>query len=67
MAYLHKTKVIENWICNLECGRILKIWHTVLEISLLKDFKPWLNIGGSIRPEGTLWENTLFYQKVFEM
>ena len=54
MAYLHKIKVTENQICNLECGRILKIRHTVLEISLFKDVKPWLNIGGSIGPEGTL-------------
>jgi len=27
----------------------------------LKDFKPWLNFGGSIGPEGTLWENELLY------
>ena len=54
MVYLHKMKVIENQICNLECGRILKIRLTVLEISLFKDVKPWLNFGGSIGPEGTL-------------
>ena len=41
MVNLHKIKVIENWICNLECGWIFKIWPTVLDISLLKDFKPW--------------------------
>ena len=67
MVYLQKIKVVENLICNLEYGRIFKIWLTVLEISLFKEMKPWLNFGGSIGPEGTLWENTLLSQKVFKM
>ena len=67
MVDLHKIKVIENWICNMEGGRIFKIWPTVLEIFLFKDLKPWLNFGGSIGPEGALWENTLSFQKVFNM
>ena len=46
-------------------GWIFKIWLTVLEISSLKYFEPWLNFGGLIEPEGTLWENTLQFQKVF--
>ena len=54
MVYLHEIKVVENLICNLECGRIFKIRLSVLEISLFKDAKPWLNFGGSIGPEGTL-------------
>ena len=40
----------------------LKIMHLDL-----KDFKPWLNFGGSIGPEGRLWENELKNQKVFKM
>ena len=67
MVYLHKIKVVENSICNLECGRILRIRLTVLEISSFKDLKPWSNFGGPIGPEGTLYEYTSLYKEVFKM
>ena len=67
MVYLHKIKVVENSICNLEGGRILRIRLTVLEISLFKDLKPWSNFKGPIGPEGTLYEYTLLYKEVFKM
>ena len=67
MVYLHKIKVVENSIYNLECGRILRIRLTVLEISLFKDLKPWSNFKGPIGPEGTLYEYTLLYKEVFKM
>ena len=67
MVYLHKIKVVENSICNLECGQILRIRLTVLEISLFKDLKPWSNFKGPIGPEGTLYEYTLLYKEVFKM
>ena len=67
MVYLHKIKVVENSICNLKCGRILRIRLTVLEISLFKDLKPWSNFKGPIGPEGTLYEYTLLYKEVFKM
>ena len=54
MVYLHKIKVVENLICNMEGGRIFKIRLTVLEISMFKDLKPWSNFGGPIGPEGIL-------------
>ena len=54
MVYLHKIKVVENLICNMEGGRIFKIRLTVLEISMFKDLKPWSNFGGPIEPEGIL-------------
>ena len=54
MVYLHKIKVVENLICNLQCGRIFRIRLTVLEISLFKDLKPLSNFGGPIGPEGIL-------------
>ena len=67
MVYLHKIKVVENLICNMEGGRILRIRLTVLEISLFKDLKPWSNFKGPIGPEGTLYEYTLLYKEVFKM
>ena len=67
MVYLHKIKVVENSICNLDCGRILRIRLIVLEISLFKDLKPWSNFKGPIGPEGTLYEYTLLYKEVFKM
>ena len=59
MVYLHKIKVVENLICNMEGGRIFKIKPTVLEISMFKDLKPWSKFRGPIGPKGILKEYTL--------